>query len=174
MTPGKLERRVPFVAAVLAGIGTGVFTWQWNVSSSIAIPAATLTFGIVVSGFVATQRNLLLTMGGSRLVRYAVNNGLYKDVLNYLAQCIWAGLSVTFLSILGMLLCNYPTAWSFWLPIQLGGVVLVICLIVRNETLMFRILKRYWEERAAPRRRRLPDMTFEDDFVESNGEVLTE
>ena len=172
MTPGKLERLGPFTVAVFVGIGMGWLTQQWTLQPSLTVPAATLTFGIVVSGFVATQRNLLLTMGGSQLVRYAVRTGLYKDVLNYLAQCIWAGLGVTFLSVLGMVCPNHPIAWSIWLPIQSALLMLVLCLIIRNEILMFRVVKRYWEERATPRRSRLPDMTFDDDFpVESEVEA---
>ena len=147
MTDAALQRRWPFALAVFAGAAAGVFVWQFGVHSlSIAVPAATLTFGIVVAGFVATQRNMLLAMGGSEIIRFALRTGYHKDILAYLADCIGAGLAVTAISIPGLLLGESVLAWAIWLCIQGGAVTLVVCLMARNELLMFRIIKRLWEE----------------------------
>ena len=80
------------------------------------------------------------------MTRFVLRTGYYKDILAYLTDCIGAGLIVTVVSIPGLLLGTCLLAWDIWVSIQGGAVTLVVCLMARNEILMFRIIKRLWEE----------------------------
>ena len=147
MTPARVERYWPFAVAVVVTTLVGIGVWQFRVKPlPVSVPAATMTFGIVVSGFVATQRNMLLTMGGANVLRYAVRTGFYKDVLAYLAECIGTGLLVTGISITGFFLDRSILGWSIWLSLLSGAASLVVCLMVRNEILVFRMIQRFLEE----------------------------
>ena len=92
----------------------------------------------------------MLTMGGASVLRYAVRTGFYKDVLAYLAECIGAGLVVTGISITGFFLGKSVLGWSIWLSFLGGAVSLVVCLMIRNERLMFRIIQRFLEDQGDP------------------------
>ena len=116
----------------------------------VALPAATMTFGIVVSGFVATQRNMLLTMSGAEVLRFAVRTGYHHDVINYLMDCIRAGLLVTIISLSGFFLGKNNLLWAMWLPGLAGAIALVICLIFRNEILVTRMVRHFIEEANLP------------------------
>ena len=105
-----------------------------------------MTLGVVVAGFTATQRNMLLGMGGTKVLHYAATTGYYKDVLDYLAHCIYAALFVTVVSVPGMFLDGSSWGWSLWLALWVGSVFLVIGLMVRNEWLMSRIFTHFMKE----------------------------
>ena len=151
MTPALLQRIWPFVAAIVVTAGvTFVVVQCRNEPFPIAVPAATMTFGIVVSGFVATQRNMLLTMSGAAVLRFAARTGYYQAVLAYLMDCIRAGLLVTVISLAGFLLGKNDLLWAIWLPLLAGSITLVICSIVRSEMLVARMVRRFIEEQGSP------------------------
>ena len=105
-----------------------------------------MAIGLIVAGFTATQRNMLLSMSGSRVLRFAATTGYYKDVLHYLSECIYAGLFATFLSLIGIFLEDCGVWQSVWLGALVGSILLIICILVRNEVLMNRIFTRFMEE----------------------------
>ena len=105
-----------------------------------------MTFGVVVSGFVATQRNMLLTMSGAEVLRFAVRTGYHEDVINYLMDCIRAGMLITTVSLSGLFIPKNSLLWGIWLPSLAGAIVLVVCLLIRNEILVSRIVRHYLEE----------------------------
>ena len=139
------------VMATLAAVVSAVAILQYEVGPfSIALPAATMTFGVVVSGFVATQRNMLLTMSGAEVLRFAVRTGYHQDVLNYLMDGIRAGLLVTVVSLSGFFVSQSSRWWEVWLPGLAGTVVLVVCLLIRNEILVTRMVRHFLEEANSP------------------------
>ena len=151
MTPRRQQRIWPFAVAVIVGALAAYVVVLCEIGSfPFTIPAATMTFGIVVSGFVATQRNMLLTMSGAEVLRFAVRTGLHKDVLSYLMDCIGAGLFVTGLSLVGFFLSENDLLWAIWVAILTGSIALVICLIIRNEILVALIVRRFLEEQEIP------------------------
>lgn len=150
MTPAMMQRAWPFgLAIIAAGVAAFVAAECLVEPLPVALPAGTMTFGVVVSGFVATQRNMLLTMSGAEVLRFAVRAGFYRDVMAYFADGIRAGLFVTTVSLTGFFIGTNNTLWVVWLSIQAGGVTLVVCLIARNEILVRRMVSRYLEENAA-------------------------
>ena len=147
MTPARCQRLWPLLAAaVVIGVTAFAIARCELGPFPIALPAATMTFGIVASGFVATQRNMLLGMRGAEVLRFAAKTGFYEDVLAYLMDCIQAGLVVTALSLAGIFLSTYSHLSVVWLPLLAGGITLVVCLVFRNERLMGRIVHRFLEE----------------------------
>lgn len=144
----KIERRLPFVIAILmAGVATVVVSSYEIGSLPKSLPAGTMTFGIVVAGFAATQRNMLLGMRGSTVLRFALRTGFHNDVLTYLMHCVYAGLVVSVVSVAGFFLNDHTLlAWKIWLVAIVFCISLVLVVIARNEILMARIVQRFMED----------------------------
>ena len=62
MSPAVWEKGWPVLLAVCVVAATATLAVVLDVGPlPVAVPAATMTFGVVVAGFAATQRNMLLT-----------------------------------------------------------------------------------------------------------------
>ena len=147
MTPAQFQRTWPaFGGVLLTGITATVIILVDFKVPSIAIPAATMTFGVVVSGFAATQRNMLLTMHGSEVLAFAARTGYYRDILAYFMDGIRAGLLVTSISLFGFFTIIESFLWYIWLPCVVGGASLVVGVIARNEILVGRLVHHYLRE----------------------------
>lgn len=143
----RKERLLPLLAGLLAGIGAGILVFACGIKPlPPSLAAGTMTFGIVVAGFAATQRNMLLGMRGSNVLRFAVRTGYHYDVLNYLRHCVYAGLFVSAVSVAGFFLGHSTMLWSGWLAVLTGGIVLVLALMLRNEILIRRVVIHFLEE----------------------------
>ena len=101
-----------FVAILVAAVSLLAVTQCGPGTLPIALPAATMTFGVVVSGFVATQRNMLLTMSGAEVLRFAVERGYHNDVISYLMDCIRAGLLIIAISLSGFFFGDNSLLWG--------------------------------------------------------------
>ena len=73
--------------------------------------------------FTATQRNMLLAMGGSRVLRFLVREGFHDVIRARLSWNIYVALFVTFISVPGIFLDNMLMA--------LGGMALLLDLSSR-------------------------------------------
>ena len=84
-------------------------------------------------------------MRGSKVLEFAVKTGFHNDVLQYLMHCVYAGLFVSAVSVIGFFINGNgnPLLWWVWFAILVGSIVLVIALILRNEVLMVRIVKHF-------------------------------
>ncbi len=150
MTPARIQLILPFLVATLASAIIVVILFvSGNGGLFQVTPSATLTFGVVIAGFAGTQRNMFINMQDSTVLRFAVRTGYYKDVLKYLARCIWAGLFVSVVSLLGFIATDYKTVQMVWL-VSLGfSVTLAMATLIQNEILMGRISARYMEDRVS-------------------------
>lgn len=145
----------------MASIGAGIVVFACGIGPlQESLAAGTMTFGIVVAGFAATQRSMLLGMHGSEVLRFAVRTGFHRDVLDYLMHSIYAGLFVSVASVAGFFLGDNATLWCLWLAVLTGGIVLALALMLRNELLIRRIIERFLED---------PKLTSGDDRRESAG-----
>ena len=144
----KTERRLPFLVATVSAVVAGLvlFLIVGVEPGTSGIPAAGMTFGIVVAGFAATQRNMLIGMGQTRVLRRLARTGYDKDVLSYLTDCVCAGLATTGVSLAGFFLGRDAIAWSAWLVSVAFVVSLVIALMVRNEIMSLRIVSHFIKE----------------------------
>ena len=143
------EKILPVLIAVLAALAAAAIAYICKIKPlPTAFSAGTMTFGIVVAGFAATQRNMLLGMRGSSVLKFAVNTGFHNSVLQYLMHCVYAGLIVSAVSVIGFFINGNGNSllWLAWFAILVGSIVLVIGLILRNELLMVRIVKRFMED----------------------------
>ena len=139
------ERYGPFFPAAITAVVIAVFASEAE-SFSRFISVGTMTLGVVVAGFTATQRNMLMSMGGTKVLRFAATTGYYRDVRDYLAWCIYAALFVVVVSGAGIFVNCNSWAWSLWLALWVGSVVLVLGFMVRNEILMSRIFTHFIKE----------------------------
>ena len=145
--PSRVERYSPFLLAAIASVVVSIVVFRCgNVLESLTLPAATMTFGIVIAGFTATQRNMLLGMRGSSVLRFLSRTGYYIDVLNYLMQGIYTALFVSAISVVGFFVNSNPLIWKIWIITVSFAVTLVLVIIGRNEILMGRIIKRFLED----------------------------
>ena len=143
----KTERYLPPLIAITVGAVAAVLAFTCEIGPlPKPLAAGTMTFGIVVAGFAATQRNMLLGMSGSSVLRFAVRTGFHNDVLAYLMHCVYAGLFVSAVSITGFFLGDNAMLWSIWLAVLTGAIVLVLGLMLRNEIMIVRIIKRFLED----------------------------
>ena len=143
----RTEKVLPFGVAAMAAIVAAIVVIACAFDpESKAFPVGTMTFGIVVAGFAATQRNMLLGMRGSTVLRVALRSGYHHDILAYLMHCVYAGLFVSAVSFAGFFLGGHLVLWQAWVVLLTFAVVLVLALIVRNEILMARVVKRFLED----------------------------
>ena len=143
----RTEKYLPPLVAITAGAVAAVLTFTYGIGPlPKPLAAGTMTFGIVVAGFAATQRNMLLGMSGSSVLRFAVRTGFHHDVLAYLMHCVYAGLFVSAVSVIGFFLGDNAMLWSIWLAVLTGAIVLVLGLMWRNEMMIVRIVKLFLED----------------------------
>ena len=148
MTRASWDRIWPIGPALLVGGLAILLTIICNVKGlPLSVPAASMTFGVVVSGFVATQRNMLLTMSGTEVMRFAVRTGYHRAVISYLMDGVRVGLLVTGISLPALLLDQGGNTW--WWRIWLSGlgfcIALVVGVLVRNEMLVSAMIRTYLE-----------------------------
>ena len=151
MTPLKREKYWPLAASLIPTIIAVAIMWQWGMSPlPKTVPVAIMTFGIVTSGFAATQRNMLLTMGGSRVLRFAATTGYYKEITAYLMQSIYMGLLTTGISGTGIFIENNNPLWIIWTTATTYTVSAILFTIMRNEQLVRRLIERFIEQQGEP------------------------
>ena len=145
--PAIVERYLPFLLATVVAVSVAfVVIGFGEIRHSSALPAATMTFGIVVAGFTATQRNMLLGMRNSSVLRFLSRTGYYIEVLYYLMQCVYSALLVSAISVVGFFVGCNALPWRMWIVTISFAVALVLIMIWRNEILMARIIRRFLEE----------------------------
>ena len=143
----KTERYLPpTLALIIASIAAFVVFRCDMQPLPKALAAGTMTFGVVVSGFAATQRNMLLGMRGSNVLRFAIRTGYHNDILDYLMHCVYAGLGVSVVSLVAFFLGDSVLMWRLWIIAVTFFIVLVLTLILRNEILMVRVVKRFIQD----------------------------
>ena len=92
-----LEKYSPFLWGALSA--TFVY-WLSPFPVSGAITAGTMAMGVVVAGFTATQRNMIIGMKGTKLLRFEAASGEGEYVCYYLHQCIRMALLLSVISAL--------------------------------------------------------------------------
>ena len=143
----KTERRMPYILATLSGIAAGIVVWLFDQPElPRTVPVATMTVGIVVSSFTATQRNMLLGMNTSVVLRRASRANYLEHIFDYLKQTIWFGMATTVVSVIGLFVDGQGTLASIWLVSVVVTIILIVVSTIRNERIMFSIVKRFMDE----------------------------
>ena len=105
------------------------------------LATATLTLGVVVAGFTATQRNMLVGMKGLPLCRTIARTGHDADLTLYLKQCLWSCVALILVSGTRFFLDDLPCVFTpIWTIVWFGTFAFVITSTCRNERFMFRII----------------------------------
>ena len=164
MVGKNFEKWAPLGAAGIATLGTACAVVLGDVGLvHDAVPVGAMTFGIVAAGFAATQRNILLALGGSRVLKFFAGYGGQGDVMAYLGSGILAGLVVTVVSLVGLFLCKGKIAEDIWLPFFVGSIAWVIAITVRNEILMSRMVLDFMAEHKKKRTNAIREIQFPKD-----------
>ncbi len=154
ITPATIRRYYPLWVAALLSILALVMTQRFDLTViSNTLSVSTLTFGVVVSGFTATQRNMLLSLKGSEVLSFAAKTGHDQDILDYLNDAIYAGLGTSLVSVVGFCIQRNELLCDIWTASLAFFIVLVILLLHRNERLMRLIMDRFMREQTTPSRR---------------------
>ena len=141
----KVERYWPVVLAAIAAIVTGAVLYSYELRAiPRAIPAGIMTFGIVVAGFAATQRNMLLTLGGTEVLNRLRTTKHGHDVLDYLMHCVYSGVGLSVVAVLGLLFSDDSALFCWlWLILITFFIALILGSVVRNEVIMKRVVKHF-------------------------------
>lgn len=139
----------PYFSFSIAGITSYLFLPEETLIFQNFIFTSTATFGFIVAGFTATQRNMLFGMSGSRVIKFAVSSGYYKDVIKSLRSCIFSAFGMIIISMILLFLSRSACSWAWRLCFSLwvGFLVMVIHRLILNERVMFLIVKRYLEQK---------------------------
>ena len=150
----RIEKYSPYLVGVIVSIVAGwiIFVGGYGVPPQMTA-AGTLTFGVVVAGFAATQRSMLLGMIGSEVMKFAVNEGFHEDILRYLMDSIYAGIVLAGVSVLGILIFDCSTMWKIWSVSASCLVTLILSFMVRNEMIMSAFLKKFLDEQSPKKRK---------------------
>ena len=112
-----------------------------------SIAGGPLTFGFVVAGFAATQRNMLLPIRRSAIIKRLTEIGAQSYLSDYLMHAVWSGLTLSIVSVVGFFLGKNATLWNLWAVAVAFMVALIVGITLRNELIMSRIMKQYLNER---------------------------
>ena len=141
------EKYVPYMASIVGAlIAAGILFFGDFGKPPHMASVGTLTFGMVIAGFAATQRNMLLGMIGSEVMKFAVDRGFHNDILSYLMDSVYAGIVMSGFSIIGILIFDCSLLWEIWIIGATFLIVLILAFMIRNEMMMARILTRFLEE----------------------------
>ena len=145
-----VETYLPCAVSVgIAGI-TLVFV-QKLPSVPAELAAATITLGVVISGFTATQRNMLVGMKGLLLFKTIARTGHHQDLILYLKQCVWSSVTLVVVSATRFFLDDAPAEFvQVWEVVWFGTFAFVIASAVRNERLMFQIIGKFLKSQGDP------------------------
>ncbi len=146
MKPIQRERYWPAWVSVIVASGMAVALTLWALPDCpVVVPVATMTFGVVTSGFTATQRNMLIGMKGAEVLAYASRTGFGYDLLGYLRQGSMAGVAVIVISLIGVFGAFYSWPHISWMPLLTGAISFVACVTYRNERIMHAVVERFVE-----------------------------
>ena len=146
------ETNSPFaVFLVIGAIGTGLACVQKLPEVPAALATATITLGVVVAGFTATQRNMLVGMKGLPLFQTLATSGHHQDLILYLKQCVWSSIALVVISVTRFFLNDASLAVvQIWEVIWIGTFAFVIASSIRNERLIFKIIGKFLESQREP------------------------
>lgn len=147
MMTNFLERRGPLISGI-AGIVITLPLAYFVELESVMVPilASAMTFGIVLAGFSATQRNMLFTMRNSQVIKRLKKIDHMETVLRYLSRTSYIGITIVLFSFVGFFITEYTDVARVSIAL-LGGLVFgSIGYLVRNERVMELVLKRFMEE----------------------------
>lgn len=144
-----LEKRGPTISAIIGCVAALAAAWILGMSAvPIAMIATAATIGIVMAGFSATQRNMLFSMRGTRVILRAIKINQMDRVLSYMSKNPYIGIVLTLYSFVGFFIGNNQIVVVAWTA-GLGGLVcFALACLARNEAVMSLIVKRYLEERS--------------------------
>ena len=142
-----LERHGPWIFGIVGFGVTLLLAYLVDLGPILApILASAMTFGIVLAGFSATQRNMLFTMRNSQVIKRLKKIDHMETVLRYLSGTSYMGIAIVLFSFVGFFVSDYPDVARVWIG-MLGGLIFgSIAYLVRNERVMELVLKRFMEE----------------------------
>ena len=150
MIPRCVETYLPCAVSFVTAGSTLAFA-QKLPSVPAELAAATMTLGVVIAGFTATQRNMLVGMKGLPLFKTIARTGHHQDLILYLKQCVWSSVTLVVVSTTRFFLDDAPPEFvQVWGVIWFGTFAFVIASAVRNERLMFQVIGKFLKRHGDP------------------------
>lgn len=139
----------PLAFAVIRGVCTLVLAWLSGLTTiPPALTGTAMTFGIVMAGFSATQRNMLFSMRGSRVIRRANKNNQMVRVWFYMAYNTFVGIAITLYSFLGFFSGTNLIFNSVWITVLGALVFLALGFLLSSEIILWRVLRQHLDKRS--------------------------
>lgn len=144
-----LEKRGPTISAIVGGVSTLVVTWLLGLTTVPSpLLATAATFGVVLAGLSAIQRNMLFPIRSSRVIRRAIEINQMDRILSYLSKSSYIGVVISLYSFVGFFVGDNLIVVRVWTAVLGGLVLFALACLTRNEVVMSLILKRFLEERS--------------------------
>ena len=142
-----LEKRGPTISAIVGGVSTLVVTWLLGLTTVPSpLLATAATFGVVLAGLSAIQRNVLFPIRSSRVIRRAIEINQMDRILSYLSKSSYIGVVISLYSFVGFFIGDHFFVVRVWMAVLVALVFFALACLARNEAVMSLIMKRYMEE----------------------------
>lgn len=142
-----LEKRGPTISAIVGGVSTLVVTWLLGLTTVPSpLLATAATFGVVLAGLSAIQRNMLFPIRSSRVIRRAIEINQMDRILSYLSKSSYIGVVISLYSFVGFFIGDHFFVVRVWMAVLVALVFFASACLARNEAVMSLIMKRYMEE----------------------------
>lgn len=142
-----LEKRGPTISAIVGGVSTLVVTWLLGLTTVPSpLLATAATFGVVLAGLSAIQRNVLFPIRSSRVIRRAIEINQMDRILSYLSKSSYIGVVISLYSFVGFFIGDHFFFVRVWMAVLVALVFFALACLARNEAVMSLIMKRYMEE----------------------------
>ena len=133
-----IERYLPYVAGIIGSIVWWILQVAFPKEAG-AILTSSITYGAIISGFMATSEAILISLRGSSVIVFLHDSGYIKDLVQYIAVAIWLPLAFAILSIIGLFIKDVSVCG--WFGILWCGVATASTFaFIRIMVIMHRIL----------------------------------
>lgn len=141
----RAERWCPLILGLFIGcIGFRLLETNYLIDIRKELFLATLSFGSITIGFLATAKSILFSIGGSTIIKWLKRAKLFNILIDYLLDGINWSFALVIISILGLMINFISTQLftSVYLQIWLITFCINLLSVYRVVTLLGRILKR--------------------------------
>lgn len=146
MTPLAREKYGPWLLGILAAV-LWALTGPRFPSDANAIFGGALTFGSILTGFLASAKAVLVSLRGSAVYARLQKQGFMTHILGYLASAIGLALASCVISMVGFFV-DPNNGW--YGPLWVAFEIATIAGFIRVTSIFFSILRHPLAERSEP------------------------
>lgn len=135
------ERYYPYITA---GCAAGIYYYLSPTAPEKCsdIYNASLAFGAIVAGFMATSLSIILSLKGSSVLVYLYESKYIKDLVAYLAASVWVPILFCIINMAGYFIPDVNTISRYYWPVWVFFFIAAVLVLVRTVRILLAILGR--------------------------------